>query len=81
MNNQQSNLSNEQQAALYSYLTVNQFCEKHKAFKVGGVRAQIFNAENNGLAESGAIIRDGRKVLINEPRWFARLEAQSQGGK
>lgn len=73
-------LSIEQQAALYSYLTVSQFCEKHKAFRPGGVRAQIFNAESNGLKESGAIIRDGRKVLINEFKWFQRLEAQNQGG-
>lgn len=77
MNTQQSNLSNEQQAALYSYLTVNQFCEKHKAFKVGGVRSQLFNAERNGLKESGAVVRNGRKILINEPRWFAWLEAQN----
>jgi hypothetical protein len=78
--NEQSKLSNEQQVALYSYLTVNQFCEKHKAFKVGGVRSQIFNSEINGLKKSGAIVRNGRKVLINEPRWFAWLEAQNQGG-
>jgi hypothetical protein len=81
MNTQLSNLSNEQQVVLYSYLTVNQFCEKHKAFKIGGVRAKIFNADKNGLKESGAVVRDGKKVLINEPKWFAHLEAENQGGK
>lgn len=70
-------MSNEAQAVAYSYLTINQFCEKHKAFKVGGVRDKIFNAETNGLAKSGAIIRDGRKILINEAKWFQRLEAIS----
>jgi hypothetical protein len=79
MNTQRSNLSTEQQAAFYSYLTVNQLCEKHKAFKIGGVRFQIFNEDKNGLKESGAIVRNGRKVLINEPKWFAWLEAQNQG--
>jgi hypothetical protein len=43
------NPSIEQQAAVYSYLTVCQFCDKHKAFKVGGVRSQIFNEDKNGL--------------------------------
>ncbi len=76
--NTQSNLSNEQQAAVYRYLTVNQFCEKHKAFKIGGVRSQLFNADRNGLKESGAIIRDGRKILINEQKWFQRLESQNK---
>ncbi len=81
MNTQQNNnLSNEQQSDLYSYLTVNQFCDKHKAFKIGGVRSQIFYAEENGLKESGAIVRDGRKILINERKWFARLEAKNQRG-
>lgn len=74
----QSNISNERQTPNYSYLTVKQFCEKHKAFKIGGVRSQIFNADKNGLKESGAIVKDGRKVLINESKWFSRLEAQNQ---
>ena len=68
-------MSNEAQAVVYNYLTINQFCDKHKAFKIGGVRDKIFNAETNGLAKSGAIVRDGRKVLINEAKWFARLES------
>ncbi|MDP1664999.1 MAG: hypothetical protein Q8L79_07710 [Methylobacter sp.] len=76
----QNNQSAEQQVALYCYLTVNQLCDKHKAFKIGGVRAQIFNEEKNGLKESGAILRNGRKILINEAKWFAWLEAGNQGG-
>lgn len=79
--NTQSNQSTEKQAFAYSYLTVNQFCDKHKAFKLGGVRGQIFNEDKNGLKKSGAVIRNGRKVLINESKWFSWLEAQNQGGK
>jgi len=60
---EKNNISVEQQAVLYSYLTVKQFCEKHKAFKVGGIRSQIFNEHTNGLAKSGALVRNGRKVL------------------
>ncbi len=75
-----SNLSIEKQICVYSYLTINQFCEKHKAFKIGGVRSQIFNASQNELAKSGAIVRNGRKILIKESAWTRqevkqRLEA------
>ncbi len=73
-----NDLSNEQQSALYSYLTVNQLCEKHKAFKIGGVRALLFNSDKNGLKESGAVVRSGRKILINEPKWFSWLESQNK---
>lgn len=37
----------------------------------GGLRWQIFNEESNGLKKSGAIIRLGRKVLIDADRYFA----------
>lgn len=65
-----------QTAIIYS--TVKQFCERHPAFTVGGIRYYIFNEHNNGLAKSGAIVRIGRKVLINEQRWFSWIEAQNE---
>jgi hypothetical protein len=60
------------------YLTVKQFCDKHKAFAVGGMRAIIFNEHQNGLAKSGAIIRIGRKVLIDEAKFFVWVESQNK---
>lgn len=63
-----------------TYSTVTQLCESHKAFKPGGIRALIFNEQKNGLAKSGAIVRIGKKVLINEKRFFEWIEAQDQGG-
>ncbi len=69
----------QQSAASFSYLTVKQFCDKHTAFRVGGLRAQIFNENKNGLKTSGGIVRNGRKVLINEPKYFAWLESQNGG--
>lgn len=60
--------------------TVKQFSEKNQAFTKGGLRSLIFNENENGLAKSGAIIRIGRKVLINEAKFFAWVEAQNQGG-
>lgn len=61
-----------------NYSTVKQFSAKYKAFPEGGLRFKIFHAKTNGLAEAGAIIRDGRKVLINEEKFFEWLEDQNR---
>ncbi|MDO9213445.1 MAG: hypothetical protein Q8Q54_11460 [Methylococcales bacterium] len=62
--------------------TVNSFAEKHsQAFKIGGLRSLIFNQDKNGLTKSGSIIRLGRKVLIDETKFFDWIELQNQGGK
>jgi hypothetical protein len=60
------------------YLTVNQFTTKHPAFTLGGLRAWIFNSNTNGLKESGAIVRIGRKVLIREDLFFSWIESQNK---
>lgn len=51
-------------------LTVKQFNQKHPAFPIGGLRHRIFYAKQNGLDGSGALVRNGRRVLINEERFF-----------
>ena len=63
------------QQAPPALLTVSQFCTKHPFISQDGLRFQIFNEENNGLAESGAIVRIGRRVLINEPKYFGWIES------
>lgn len=65
---------------VFIYLTVVQFCERHPAFTVGGIRWQIFHEDTNGLKKTGAIVRNGRKVLINESKYFTWLEARNQQG-
>lgn len=60
------------------YLTVQQFTAKHAAFNTGGLRSLIFNEHQNGLAKSGAIVRIGRKVLIDEAKFFAWVESQNK---
>ena len=60
------------------YSTVQQFVERHPAFTLGGMRAQIFNENINGLKEAGAILRNGRRVLIKESAYFAWLENQNK---
>lgn len=65
---------------LHTYYTVLQFCELHKAFSVGGIRHLIFHESSNGLEKSGAIVRMGRKILINEQKFFSWLESQNKQG-
>lgn len=64
--------------AILVYLTVNQLIEKHPAFTNGGVRSLIFNEKTNGLAESGAIVRIGRKLIIDESKFLGWVESQNQ---
>jgi|SaaInlStandDraft_6_1057023.scaffolds.fasta_scaffold504795_1 hypothetical protein len=61
-------------------LTVIQFSAKHLFVTPGGLRFQIFNANENGLEKSGAIVRIGRRVLINEEKYFAWIESQQKKG-
>ena len=71
------------------FLTVEQFCERNPAFTPSALRNHIFRAEprkssrgevpGNGLVEAGAIIRLGRRVLIDEGRFLAWV-AQAGGG-
>ena len=56
---------------------VSQFVENNSAIPSGGIRWQIFNAETNGLAEAGAILRIGRRVLIDEDRYFRWVDEQN----
>ena len=57
-------------------LTVIQFSTKHSFATRGVLRFQIFNARENGLEKTGAIVRIGRRVLVNEEKYFAWIESQ-----
>ena len=46
-------------------LTIEQFVAQQPAMTKGGTRWAIFNEKYNGLAESGAIVRVGKRVLID----------------
>ena len=69
-------------------LTVRQLADKHPAFPQGALRNLIYLAESrntskgkiegNGLAV--ALVRIGRKVLIDEAKFFNWIDAQ-QGGE
>lgn len=59
--------------------TVIQMLNDNKFLTNGGLRALIFNADSNGLNQQGVIVRIGRKVLIDEDKFFNWLESQNQG--
>ena len=68
-------------------LSVRQFVERHPAFTPQGLRHLIFCSEErqrtqgklpgNGLKESGAILRCGRKIVIDEARFFDWLDQRN----
>ena len=69
-------------------LTVRQLADKHPAFPQGALRNLIFLAESRNtskgkIAGNGldvALVRVGRKVLIDEAKFFNWIDAQ-QGGE
>lgn len=75
----------------YFLRTVSQFSERHRAFTQLALRNLVFKATprnsskgeipGNGLLECGAIIRLGRKILIDEERFFQWVQAQQKGAK
>lgn len=72
--------------ATRNLLTVRQFSDKHPAWSQSALRNLIFQAQTrkssrgeipgNGLAP--AIVRVGGKVLIDEDRFFAWVDAQQE---
>jgi hypothetical protein len=69
-----------------SLLSVKDFSTKHSSFSEPSLRWLIFNSTErktsrgdripgNGLTESGVVLRVGRKVLIDENRFFEWLDA------
>ncbi len=63
--------------AIPTLLTIPQFSKKHPAFPVGGLRWMRFNSKTNGMESAGIFVQNGRRVLINEEKFFSRLESQN----
>ena len=71
-------------------LNVRQFSQRNPVFTESALRNLIFKADErlgangtiagNGLIEAGALIRIGRKVLIDEDCFFEWMEAQNKRG-
>ena len=56
--------------------TVKQFAERNPFITESGLRFQIFHRKRNGLESSGALVRLGRKILIDEEKYFGWVDAQ-----
>ncbi|WP_295401693.1 hypothetical protein [uncultured Thiocystis sp.] len=53
--------------------TVRQLADSQPALTVGGIRHDLFNRRVNGLQATGAVIRRGRALLLDGPKylqWF-----------
>lgn len=67
-------------------LTVRQFSDKHQAFTQGAIRNLIFLAESRKTSKSiirgnglkVALVRIGRKLLIDEVKFFQWIDAQQE---
>lgn len=62
---------------MQTYFSVRQFSQRHPCFSEASLRYYIFNETKNGIDK--AIKRVGRKILINEERFFDWLEGQDGG--
>jgi len=58
--------------------TVRQFSDDNPAFSEASLRWQISKAKENGLADAGVILRNGRRVLIDSDRFHKWLEARQR---
>ncbi len=59
--------------------TLKQFIEVEKAFNLGGLRALVFS--DNGLTKHGAVIRVGRRVLINREKFLIWCQKNKEDKK
>jgi hypothetical protein len=59
-------------------ITVREFALRYPNLgSEASLRWQIFCAELNGLAKSGAIVRRGRRVFLHVPRYMAAIAGES----
>jgi len=69
--------------------TIRQFASRHPAFSQGALRSYILHGTDrltsrgqriggNGLFEAGAIVRVGRRVLIDERAFFHWIAQQQK---
>ena len=56
-------------------VTKKDLAEMYPCFGLGGINKQIFRANYNGLHKFGAIIKCGRKVLIDLDRYLQWLDS------
>lgn len=60
---------------------IRAFVERHKAegWTEPAVRWLIFKSEENGLQDAGAIVRLGRRIFIDETKFYSWLREEGRG--
>jgi|GEM_PF-6608993 len=56
--------------------TVRDLARAEPALTVGGIRDDLFHRETNGLGDSGAVIRRGRRILLDRVRYLDWLRSR-----
>jgi hypothetical protein len=64
-------------AEVPTFLTKKLFAERHPAFNIGSLNWILFHRESNGLQESGAVVKLGRRLLIDEEKFFDWVREQN----
>ena len=62
-------------------IPVTKWTDFHQWPPIGGLRHLIFNEGKNGLTATGAIVRVGRRVLIDESAFFEWVNRQQAARK
>ena len=61
-----------------TFLTVRQLSELNPVFSESSIRWYIFNSSKNGLDDLNVIKRIGRKLLIDEGKFFEWINTYSK---
>lgn len=89
---QQTGVSNFTDRPPRRLFTLTKFAERHSDFTtLSAITNQVFKAQTrhstkgeisgNGMLEYGVIVRNGRRVLLDEDAYFRWLDAQQTGGQ
>lgn len=56
-------------------VTFTQFSKDNPAWTVASLRWMRFNEHTNGLAQANVFVQQGKRVLLDKPRFFAWVRA------
>ena len=57
--------------------SVDTLVSKHPGIAKGTVKRWLFDRNSNGLAESGALIKFGRRIFIKESKFLEWMESHN----
>lgn len=63
------------------FKTVDQLANSQPGLSVGSIRWDLFRRSENGLAASGAVIRRGRRILLDEGAYLDWLASKREGAQ